>query len=58
MSATTPSGHRYETDYDRRRLRQWLGGEARADGVTRRRLLTLLAATTAGTVLGTTWPSR
>ena len=40
------SGYRY----DRRRLRQWLAGEARADGVTRRRLLTLLTATTQATV--------
>lgn len=51
MSGSTPPGHRLETDYDRRRLRQWLAGEARADGVTRRRLLTLLAATAAGTAL-------
>ncbi|MGW0423388.1 hypothetical protein [Streptomyces sp. NPDC003015] len=49
MSVPTPSGHRLETDYDHRRLRQWLAGEAKADGVTRRRLLTLLAATAAGT---------
>ncbi|MFD7601646.1 sulfite oxidase [Streptomyces mirabilis] len=58
MPSPTPAGHRYETDYDRRRLRQWLAGEARADGVTRRRLLTLLAATAAGTALGATRPAR
>ncbi|CAM5573288.1 hypothetical protein STENM327S_03997 [Streptomyces tendae] len=29
--------------YDRRRLRQWLAGEARADGVSRRDMLRLLA---------------
>ncbi|MGW3506451.1 molybdopterin-dependent oxidoreductase [Streptomyces sp. NPDC000994] len=40
-----------ESAYDRRRLSQWLSGEARADGVTRRRLLTLLAATVAGAAL-------
>ncbi|MDT0609153.1 sulfite oxidase [Streptomyces lancefieldiae] len=33
-----------ETAYDRRRLRQWLAGEARADGVSRRDMLRLLAA--------------
>ncbi|MEU3790935.1 sulfite oxidase [Streptomyces fructofermentans] len=33
-----------EAAYDRRRLRQWLAGEARADGVDRRDLLRLLAA--------------
>ncbi|MFF7334382.1 molybdopterin-dependent oxidoreductase [Streptomyces sp. NPDC008150] len=33
-----------EAEYDRRRLRQWLAGEARADGVARRDLLRLLAA--------------
>ncbi|BFO18577.1 sulfite oxidase [Streptomyces sp. KM77-8] len=53
MPSPTPAGHRHETDYDRRRLRQWLTGEARADGVTRRRLLTLLAATAATTAVGT-----
>lgn len=40
-----------ESAYDRRRLRQWLAGEARADGVARRDMLRLLAAaglTTAG----------
>lgn len=58
MSVPTPSGHRHETDYDRRRLRQWLAGEARADGVTRRRLLTLLAATAAGTALGSPRSAR
>ncbi|MBV1942667.1 sulfite oxidase [Streptomyces sp. BV286] len=58
MPSPTPAGDRYETDYDRRRLRQWLAGEARADGVTRRRLLTLLAATAAGTAVGTTRPAH
>ncbi|MFF4838050.1 sulfite oxidase [Streptomyces sp. NPDC001315] len=33
-----------ESAYDRRRLRQWLAGAARADGVSRRDLLRLLAA--------------
>ncbi|MEV3856919.1 sulfite oxidase [Streptomyces sp. NPDC050095] len=33
-----------EAEYDRRRLRQWLTGRARADGVARRDLLRLLAA--------------
>ncbi|MCX5335661.1 sulfite oxidase [Streptomyces sp. NBC_00140] len=33
-----------ESAYDRRRLRQWLTGEARADGVSRRDMLRLLAA--------------
>ncbi|MFF1379176.1 sulfite oxidase [Streptomyces sp. NPDC058308] len=33
-----------EAAYDRRRLHQWLGGRARADGVARRDLLRLLAA--------------
>ncbi|MYW02695.1 sulfite oxidase [Streptomyces sp. SID3343] len=33
-----------ETSYDLRRRRQWLAGAARADGVSRRDLLTLLAA--------------
>ncbi|TDC73970.1 sulfite oxidase [Streptomyces hainanensis] len=33
-----------ETTYDRRRLRQWLAGRARAEGVGRRQLLGLLAA--------------
>ncbi|MFF7858869.1 molybdopterin-dependent oxidoreductase [Streptomyces sp. NPDC007904] len=47
-----------ETAYDRRRLRQWLAGEARADGVSRRRLLTLLAATAAATVLPAPRPAR
>ncbi|QFQ95030.1 sulfite oxidase [Streptomyces phaeolivaceus] len=58
MLSPTPAGHRHETDYDRRRLRQWLAGEARADGVSRRRLLTLLAATAAGTALGTARPAH
>ncbi|MFF8594396.1 sulfite oxidase [Streptomyces sp. NPDC015220] len=47
-----------ETGYDRDRLRQWLAGRARAEGVTRRRLLTLLAATAAVTALPTTTPAR
>ncbi|MCX4978728.1 sulfite oxidase [Streptomyces sp. NBC_00620] len=33
-----------ESAYDRRRLRQWLAGDARADGVARRDMLRLLAA--------------
>ncbi|GGL91628.1 sulfite oxidase [Streptomyces fumigatiscleroticus] len=47
-----------ETAYDRRRLRQWLAGDARADGVSRRRLLTLLAATATATVLPAPHPAR
>lgn len=50
MSAPRSAAH-HEIAYDRRRLRQWLAGEARADGVTRRRLLTLLAATATATAL-------
>lgn len=46
-----PTSRVDETAYDRRRLRQWLAGDARADGVSRRRLLTLLAATAAATAL-------
>ncbi|MGA4986126.1 sulfite oxidase [Streptomyces sp. GESEQ-13] len=42
--SAAPSSRPDETAYDRHRLRQWLAGEARADGVSRRRLLTLLAA--------------
>ncbi|WP_369250149.1 sulfite oxidase [Streptomyces sp. R41] len=34
----------HESGYDRRRLRQWLAGDARADGVARRDMLRLLAA--------------
>lgn len=33
-----------EREYDRRRRRQWLAGEARADGVARRTLLRMLTA--------------
>ncbi|MGW1963775.1 sulfite oxidase [Streptomyces sp. NPDC001935] len=58
MPSPTSAGRRHETEYDRRRLRQWLAGEARADGVTRRRLLTLLAATAAGTALGGVRPAH
>ena len=54
MPPAARAGHHDEPAYDRRRLRQWLAGEARANGVTRRRLLTLLAATAAGTALGAT----
>ncbi|WP_314412324.1 sulfite oxidase [Streptomyces kroppenstedtii] len=36
--------HDDESVYDRRRLRQWLAGVARADGVERRDMLRLLAA--------------
>ncbi|MEV5236746.1 sulfite oxidase [Streptomyces pseudogriseolus] len=43
-SSAVPSSRPDETAYDRHRLRQWLAGEARADGVSRRRMLTLLAA--------------
>ncbi|MEU1167485.1 molybdopterin-dependent oxidoreductase, partial [Streptomyces sp. NPDC005921] len=57
MSAAGSAAHQ-EIAYDRRRLRQWLDGEARADGVTRRRLLTLLAATAAGTALSARNPAR
>ncbi|MER6676737.1 sulfite oxidase [Streptomyces sp. NPDC000983] len=53
-----PVSRHDETAYDRRRLRQWLAGEARADGVSRRRLLTLLAATAAVTALPAPPPAR
>ncbi|OQR63882.1 sulfite oxidase [Streptomyces maremycinicus] len=39
-----PTSPTPESAYDRRRLRQWLAGEARADGVSRRDLLRLVAA--------------
>ncbi|KAB2975969.1 sulfite oxidase [Streptomyces sp. SS1-1] len=48
---TAPAARLDEAAYDRRRLRQWLAGDARADGVSRRRMLTLLAATAAATTL-------
>ncbi|MFJ8630220.1 sulfite oxidase [Streptomyces sp. NPDC093568] len=53
-----PTSRPDETAYDRRRLRQWLAGDARADGVSRRRLLTLLAATAAATALPAPAPAR
>ncbi|MFD5704075.1 sulfite oxidase [Streptomyces lasiicapitis] len=40
----TPMEPLTEAAYDRRRLRQWLAGEARADGVARRDVLRLAAA--------------
>ncbi|EPH42626.1 sulfite oxidase [Streptomyces aurantiacus] len=40
----TPREPLTETAYDRRRLRQWLAGKARADGVGRRDVLRLAAA--------------
>ncbi|WP_405923508.1 sulfite oxidase [Streptomyces sp. NBC_00035] len=40
----TPHTPHPEFAYDRRRLRQWLAGDARADGVARRDMLRLLAA--------------
>ncbi|ARX87418.1 sulfite oxidase [Streptomyces alboflavus] len=40
----TPMEPITEAAYDRRRLRQWLAGEARADGVARRDVLRLAAA--------------
>ncbi|MEO3753792.1 sulfite oxidase [Streptomyces sp. B6B3] len=42
-----------ERDYDRRRLRQWLGGTARAEGVARRDLLRLLTLAGAVAAAGT-----
>ncbi|MFF6977760.1 sulfite oxidase [Streptomyces sp. NPDC008343] len=53
-----PTSRVDETAYDRRRLRQWLAGDARADGVSRRRLLTLLAATAAATTLPAPSPAH
>ncbi|WP_353947304.1 sulfite oxidase [Streptomyces sp. HUAS MG91] len=49
-----------EAAYDRRRLRQWLAGRARADGVDRRDLLRMLAATglTAGLPTAFAAPAR
>ncbi|MFJ5262591.1 sulfite oxidase [Streptomyces sp. NPDC088387] len=58
MPSAEPAFPHDETAYDRRRLRQWLAGEARADGVTRRRLLTMLAATAAATALPELSPAR
>ncbi|MEU7576814.1 sulfite oxidase [Streptomyces sp. NPDC041068] len=47
-----------EAAYDRRRLSQWLAGEARADGVARRDVLRLAAATgLAATSLAATAPT-
>ncbi|MFD3450593.1 sulfite oxidase [Streptomyces sp. NPDC058691] len=43
-----------ETSYDHLRLRQWLAGQARGDGMSRRRMLSLLAAGTAALALRTT----
>ncbi|MDX2649730.1 sulfite oxidase [Streptomyces sp. PA03-1a] len=40
-----------EASYDRLRLRQWLAGRARGDGMSRREVLTLLAAGTAALAL-------
>ncbi|MFD9076550.1 sulfite oxidase, partial [Streptomyces lasiicapitis] len=40
----TPMEPLTEAAYDRRRLRQWFAGEARADGVARRDVLRLAAA--------------
>ncbi|MCX5529075.1 sulfite oxidase [Streptomyces sp. NBC_00006] len=53
-----PAARLDETAYDRRRLRQWLAGDARADGISRRRLLTLLAATAAATALPAPRPAH
>jgi DMSO/TMAO reductase YedYZ molybdopterin-dependent catalytic subunit len=53
-----PASRVDESAYDRRRLRQWLAGDARADGVSRRRLLTLLAATAAATALPAPRPAH
>ncbi len=47
-----------EAAYDHHRMRQWLAGDARAEGVSRRRLLTLLAATAAATALPTPHVAR
>lgn len=41
----TPHTPHFESAYDRRRLSQWLAGDARADGVARRDMLRLLIAT-------------
>ncbi|MCX4546295.1 sulfite oxidase [Streptomyces sp. NBC_01565] len=46
-----------EAAHDRRRLRQWLAGQARADGVARRDLLRLLAATGLATGLPAVFPA-
>ncbi|WP_055589436.1 sulfite oxidase [Peterkaempfera griseoplana] len=51
MAPVRPTPGEEEASYDRTRLRQWLAGEARADGMSRRRLLTLLAAASAATAL-------
>ncbi|MEW1685185.1 sulfite oxidase [Streptomyces sp. NPDC093594] len=57
-SSAASSSHPDETAYDRHRLRQWLAGEARADGVSRRRLLALLAATGAAGALPLSAPAH
>lgn len=44
-----------EAAYDRRRLRQWITGEARADGVARRDLLRLAAAAGLATAVPAVW---
>ncbi|MFD4526543.1 sulfite oxidase [Streptomyces sp. NPDC058470] len=50
QSSPTPDS---ESAYDRRRLRQWLAGDARADGVARRDMLRLLAAAGLTTAVST-----
>ncbi|MHA4815666.1 sulfite oxidase [Streptomyces aculeolatus] len=49
MPTSRPSD---ETSYDRRRLRQWLDGDARTPGVARRDMLRLLAAAGGAGALG------
>ncbi|MGA5127828.1 sulfite oxidase [Streptomyces pseudogriseolus] len=56
-SSAVPSSRPDETAYDRHRLRQWLAGEARAEGVSRRRMLTLLAAAGAAGALPLSAPA-
>lgn len=53
----TPMEPITEAAYDRRRLRQWLAGEARADGVARRDVLRLAAAAGLAAAAPIAWPA-
>ncbi|MFD0414952.1 sulfite oxidase [Streptomyces sp. NPDC127108] len=53
----TPMEPITEAVYDRRRLRQWLAGEARADGVARRDVLRLAAAAGLAASVPVAWPA-
>ncbi|MFF3204612.1 sulfite oxidase [Streptomyces sp. NPDC002962] len=53
-----PTSPTPESAYDRRRLHQWLAGEARADGVSRRDLLRLVAAAGLATAAAPAFAAR